>query len=76
METVDDHISRDLGIDREQLQGLCALWVMGAKPEDLAAGLGVSHLILTWYLIAARKTELDELEESTVHYKDSNQSTM
>ena len=75
MGTVDDQIARDLGIDREHLQGLCALWIMGADPRVMAAELGVSATLLTWYLFMARKTDLDDLGEHTVHFKHPNSST-
>lgn len=69
MGIANDQIRADLGIDREQLEGLCALWVMGADVDVLAASIGVKKILLQWYLLMARKTQLDE---NAVDYKDPN----
>ncbi len=69
MGIANDQIRADLGIDREQLEGLCALWVMGADVGVLAASIGVKKILLQWYLLMVRKTQLDE---NAVDYKDPN----
>jgi len=56
---------------REELDAAYVMWKAGAKVPDLAEGFGVSGTELYWYLVLYAR-----LGKYTVHYKDSNQSTI
>lgn len=62
MATVDEQLKEDLGITRLELEGLCAMWMMGAEVAVMAKELGVPRSALAWWLITARNTYLTEQE--------------
>jgi hypothetical protein len=62
MATVDEQLKADLGITRIELEGLCAMWLMGVEADVMAKELGVPKNVLRWWLIMARNTELVERE--------------
>ena len=62
MATVDEQLKEDLGLTRLELEGLCAMWLMGVDADVMAKELGVPRATLVWWLITARHTQVTEQE--------------